>query len=326
MDNPGGQKDARILLPASIVSPDEARRGHMNDKKKILVTGARGRVGRQVVEKVIAAGHEVRALGRDAAALRPLAELGAAPFAGDMRDPACMKEAFAGIDAAFLVAQGDRTTRDYRADFARAGASYAEAAHATKLRTAVFVSTTGAHDEQNRGLVGIHGDVERILDRVPDLSLVHLRAPGLYENLLYFLPVMKATGVLSWPITQDAVVDMISTRDLADIAVRYLTRSDLSGRHVVEIHGPEPITIRHIAGLLSGALGRSFPARPEQREDEIHRLVTAGFGRDFAMLMNDTWEMFSRDQIRSEPAVAESVRVASRVSHYVEAELAPMLR
>jgi uncharacterized protein YbjT (DUF2867 family) len=102
--------------------------------------------------------------------------MGAAPFVGDMWDKESVNEAFRGVDAALLIAQGNRSSRDYRRYFVRAGENYAAALTSHKVKWAVFISTLGADDDRNRGVYLFHGDVERALDAVPDLNVVHLRA------------------------------------------------------------------------------------------------------------------------------------------------------
>jgi uncharacterized protein YbjT (DUF2867 family) len=79
--------------------------------------------------------------------------MGATPFVGDMWDKESVNEAFRGIDAALLIAQGNRSSHDYRRDFARAGENYAAALTSHGVKWAVFISALGADDDHNRGVV-----------------------------------------------------------------------------------------------------------------------------------------------------------------------------
>ena len=65
----------------------------------ILVTGATGRVGGQVVAQLAATGARVRALARD-----PAGVTGAEPVAGDLTRPETLGSALHGVDAVFLHA------------------------------------------------------------------------------------------------------------------------------------------------------------------------------------------------------------------------------
>jgi len=69
---------------------DRHPNGHMGcscrSSTMIAVTGATGRTGRRIAEILLAKGEKVRAIGRDAKKLAPLAESGAEPFVGDVED------------------------------------------------------------------------------------------------------------------------------------------------------------------------------------------------------------------------------------------------
>lgn len=71
---------------------------------KALVTGATGFVGSAVARKLVAAGHDVRALARAASDRRNLYGLAVEVVVGDLRDPASLAAALKGCDALFHVA------------------------------------------------------------------------------------------------------------------------------------------------------------------------------------------------------------------------------
>jgi len=191
-------------------------------KQIYAVTVATGRIGARVARGLLEAGHEVRALGRDAGRLKELTERGAHPFVGDIADPRFMEKALAGADAAFLLVRAEPAAPDFGAAFRRVGASYAQAAAATGLRNALFVSSLGAHDPALDGLIGIHREVEALLDAVPGLRTFHLRAGSFFDNLFYFLPGMRAAGALATPIAPEAPIDWASPDDVAQLALRTL--------------------------------------------------------------------------------------------------------
>src|SRR4051812_14533337 len=71
----------------------------------VLVTGATGRVGQQVVTQLTQAGARIRALTRDPSsaasqfgAQEPIEVVG-----GDLADPSSLKSVLAGVEAVFLV-------------------------------------------------------------------------------------------------------------------------------------------------------------------------------------------------------------------------------
>jgi uncharacterized protein YbjT (DUF2867 family) len=67
----------------------------------ILVTGATGKVGGQVVTQLMAAGAQVRSLTRDPGPARP--PYGAEVVRGDLTQPDSLDDALDGVESLFLV-------------------------------------------------------------------------------------------------------------------------------------------------------------------------------------------------------------------------------
>jgi nucleoside-diphosphate-sugar epimerase len=65
---------------------------------RIFLTGGTGYIGRALARRLVAAGHEVRALVRATSKVEPLQELGIATFVGDIGDRYSMREAMSGAD------------------------------------------------------------------------------------------------------------------------------------------------------------------------------------------------------------------------------------
>ena len=106
----------------------------------ILVTGATGSIGRQLVPQLLDAGHQVRALVRDparaAAVLPPAVEL----VAGDVLVPQTLGPACAGIDVAYYLVhsmEGDAFSFEERDR--RAARTFGEAARAAGLKRIVYL-------------------------------------------------------------------------------------------------------------------------------------------------------------------------------------------
>jgi NAD(P)H dehydrogenase (quinone) len=297
----------------------------MTEKRTYVITGATGRIGGRVARGLLAAGHNVRALGRNPQKLHELADLGAVPGIGDVRDAAFVEQTFDGADAAFLLVSGDRQVRDFRRAFAHIGENYAAALRARRVPAAIFISTIGAHDEKHRGLILVHGDVEQSLDAVPDLNVLHLRAPAFFENLFYFLRPMRERGVLATPILPDAPLEMASTTDVAATALRLLQALDFHGRRAIELHGPQGLTMRRIAQTIARELGRPFPVEHVARDEDIETLVAMGLGRDFATLLNDTWDVFSRYGLLRGTEPSPSSTAPTSIEDFIRQALVPAI-
>lgn len=71
---------------------------------RIFITGATGVIGRRVVPRLVAAGHQVSAVARSPAKHKELATLGARPIAIDLFDETSIAQSLAGHDTAINLA------------------------------------------------------------------------------------------------------------------------------------------------------------------------------------------------------------------------------
>jgi len=120
----------------------------------VCVTGGTGFVGAHSVAAILRAGHRVRVLARDLAAVPPALEpLGVAPGAvevvpGDVLDETAVARAVRGVDAVLHAASvysfDPRRRRDLAATNEAGTAIVLEAAGGAGVRRTVYVSTVGA--------------------------------------------------------------------------------------------------------------------------------------------------------------------------------------
>jgi putative NADH-flavin reductase len=112
---------------------------------KLTVFGATGGTGLQVVEQGLAAGHEVRAVVRDAARLGA-ARPGLEVVVADVMDPSAIVDAVTGGDAV-VSAIGSRNGRAPTTVCTDSARSIVTAMHRAGTRRLVVVSGTGPFDE-----------------------------------------------------------------------------------------------------------------------------------------------------------------------------------
>ena len=114
---------------------------------RIIVFGPTGGTGSQLVAQALAAGHQVTAFARDAAAVPTRA--GLAVVAGDTRDAGAVERAVAGQDAV-LCALGGRPWRRRARVCSSAMHNIAPAMAKHGVRRIVAISTFGAGDSRPR--------------------------------------------------------------------------------------------------------------------------------------------------------------------------------
>ena len=228
----------------------------MSQRNVIVVTGATGRVGHLVVERLLAAGQLVRAVGRTADKLKPLAGLGAEVRPGSYDDRAFLASVFKGATAAFVLTPVDISAKDVNEVQYKVIESLAEAIRDSSVKHVVLLSSWGAElSTRVGGIIGCHR-FEQLLDEITNLNMVHLRPVWFMENFLWNIPLIKMAGINGLAIKADVAFPMIATRDIAPVAADYLTRLDFKGRNVRYLNGHRDYSMTEVTRILGASVGK----------------------------------------------------------------------
>lgn len=206
---------------------------------KIFVTGATGMVGRQVVEQLLTAGADVRALTRrpDSAGLPAAVEV----VGGDLEDPESLASVFDGADRMYLLAAGD--TQQVVDHAKRAG-----------VRRIVVLSSASAGFENDPG-----GEYHRAVERAVEssgLEWTHVR-PGMFAgNLLDWAESIRAEGVVRAPYGA-ARQSPVHELDVAAVAATALLSDGHNGQ-IYPLSGPEVLTKAAQVAAIGKAIGRDI--------------------------------------------------------------------
>jgi uncharacterized protein YbjT (DUF2867 family) len=208
---------------------------------KVLVTGATGHVGRHVVTQVLEAGHEVRALTRQPAAVFPP---GAEVVRGDLLK--AEEIPFDGVSRMYLFPE-PRTATEVVAR--------AKAAGVERIVTLSSGAVTGGYD------VDYQLPVEQAVE-ASGLEWTHVR-PGEFasNSLRLWGPMIRADRVVRYP-RPEAPSLAIHEADIAAVAVTALLSDGHAGRWY-DLSGPELLTRRQQVAAIADALGE------EVRYEEI---------------------------------------------------------
>jgi uncharacterized protein YbjT (DUF2867 family) len=214
----------------------------------ILITGATGTVGSEVVKKLSTQSKRVRAVTRDPrkAQANPLA--GVDFVKGDFDDPESMRQACSGVGKAFLLTNSTERAEQQQIDFVNL-------AKKSGVRHIVKLSQLHADANSSGRFLRYHAAVEAAI-RATGLTFTFLR-PNMYmQGLLNFRQSIREKGAF-FAAAGEASISAVDVRDLADVAVAALTNSQHENK-TYSLTGPETITFGKMAQQLSAALGRTI--------------------------------------------------------------------
>jgi uncharacterized protein YbjT (DUF2867 family) len=220
----------------------------------ILVTGATGLTGTEVVRALSGRGVPVRALVRNAATTNAAkaAELAALPgvavVEGDLGRAESLGAALRGVDRAMLISAS-------AADMAEIQSTFIDAAVAAGVPYVVKLSGIMPEVDSPFRFARMHGEVERHLER-SGLAWTNLRAGEFMHAYFRQVPSIVNRGVLALPMA-DASIASIDIVDIARVAADVLTGDGHAGR-IYPITGPASLTMVEVAQKLSAATGNEI--------------------------------------------------------------------
>ena len=262
----------------------------------ILVTGATGTIGSEVVRQLVATGERPRALVRDPATARQRLGDQVEHVVGDLERPETIAAALAGVDRVFLL-----TTQSSRQpEWERAVIG---AAARTGVGQLVKLSVFRANEQSPLQVARQHGQAERVLAQ-SGLAATILRPVFFMQNLL----AMVHDGAIA-TAAGDGRVAMVDARDIAAVAVATLTGGGHAGK-TYTLTGPEALSFYQVASVLSRQTGR--PLRHVRVPPDKVRVALQGRGVA-AWFADDMAKLHSMLAVGYEEVVTDDIhRVTGR--------------
>ena len=215
----------------------------------ILVTGATGTIGTQVIAQLTTRGVEVRALVRDPAKARLPANVAAVQ--GDLLDVDAMRSALEDIRTLFLlnaVVPDEFTQALITLNLARE-AGIERIIYFSVIHSDLYVNVPH--------FAGKHA-VERMIEKM-GLHATILRPTYFINNDMSIKDVVIGHGIYPMPVG-DIGLAMADVRDIGEIAAIELVRREQSPEPLpmnrIDVVGPDNLTGAGIAAIWSDVLGR----------------------------------------------------------------------
>ncbi|MCI0649475.1 MAG: NmrA family NAD(P)-binding protein [Chloroflexi bacterium] len=204
---------------------------------KILVTGATGTVGRQVVNQLIQAGHQVRALTRNPT--KANLPDGVEVVAGDLAVSETLAPALVGVTGLHLI----NFDNGAGGNMLQTGAEIVALARQAGVRRVTVL----------RG--GEKGSVEEALE-ASDLAWTFLQPVEFMANALDWVESIRTEGVVREPFGS-RLSAMIHEADIGAVAATILGEDGHAGK-TYTITGPEALTPPEMVHTIGAAIGRDL--------------------------------------------------------------------
>ncbi len=253
---------------------------------RILVTGASGRAGTEMVRQLAAAGASVRAAvhypDREAES-----RVGRVDFVEvDFARPDTLDTAFEGVDEAVLITPED-------AQMVAMTANLVRSAERSGVKHLVRVSFLHAGTGVGGALLEWHREAEEIVT-ASSIPCVILRPNSYMQNFqTMYAPSIYVRGAFFTPMGAGRI-SYIDARDVADAAVQIVLQGERDDR-AYSLTGPEPLGHEQIAAILTREVGQPIRYVDVGEDDACLALRRRGASEELIEALCELWLAMRRD-------------------------------
>ncbi len=224
-------------------------------ERPVLVTGATGHVGSELVDELLRRGKRVRAMSRS-----PLDRDGVETVEADVTDRESLDAALAGVGAAYYLVHALASDGGFGEEERTGAQNFVDAAEAACVERIVYLGGI-AHDDDLSEHLETRQEVGEIL-RSSGILAIELQASVVIgEGSASFELVRTLVDYLPVLVLPDWIDNHCQPIALDDV-VAYLVEAldvDVPGSAVFEVGGADRITYRELLELYGKAVGSKRP-------------------------------------------------------------------
>lgn len=251
---------------------------------KYVLTGGAGHITKPAAEKLLAAGHSVTIISRNATNAKELAYKGATIAEGSVEDAAFIDRTFAGADAVYLMIPPSSAFPGEWRDFQnKVGDIFVHAIRVNNIKNVVLLSSIGAHLGNGSGPVDGLADLEKKLSSLENVNLKLLRPSYFFYNLFALIPMIKNANIIGGNFMDGKEKLVLThTNDIAEVLAEELLSLNFAG-HSIRYIASDERTTEDIAKVLGSAIGKStLPWVTFTDEQSLNGMLQAGLPETIA--------------------------------------------
>ncbi|WP_419996069.1 NAD(P)H-binding protein [Streptomyces boninensis] len=294
----------------------------------IVITTPTGQIGSQTLDRLLAepgAAPAVRVIARDPARLPARVRERVEVVQGSHADPDVLDTAYDGADAVLWLTPPPLTAPELEPHFRDFTLPTCAAIERHAVGRVVGVSTLGRGVAKRAGHITAALAMDELIERtgVPYRALC---MPGFMENLLPQAPAITAESCFRTPVPLDHRLPTCATRDIAAVAARLLLDGSWNGQEDVPVLGPEDLSPREMAAVMSEVLGREIRAEAVSVEAYRAGMLAHGASEAAAQGLADMMtEVVGRDLYDRERYAATAAPSPTTFRQWCADVLAPAL-
>lgn len=229
----------------------------------ILVTGATGRIGRRVVERLVAAEQSVRVLARNQEQAKALLPADIEVIEGDLAEYNKVRSAVDGADSVLLLSPVAPEQVELQGNVVKA-------ALATSRPYIVKVSGLGTALDSYVDSGRWHAETEQQITS-SGLPYTFLRPLFFFQNLSFLFESARSNGLIRAGVG-DARIAMVDVEDIAEVATILLMKREPLMNQAVCLTSLECVTYQDVANAFAEVIG-SEVRYEEQSLDDVRQAL-----------------------------------------------------
>lgn len=273
-----------------------------------VVMGVSGNTGSVVASELLAQKKPVRVVVRDEAKGAAWKARGADVAVASLEDTAALTRALQGADGAYLLLPPFGFGESGLAPRRRAQqASLLAAVREARPKHVVLLSSVGAQHDEGTGPIKDLKPVEQGLAQ-SGIPATFLRAGYFQENWGAMLRGAVDSGALYYGARADLKFPQVATQDIGEVAARLLLDPIASGTRVIELSGPEDLSLQDTAQILGRIAKKPVQAVTVPIEGMVGALTGMGASAEIAGGLGELVDGLNRGIVTWDGKGAQQVR------------------